>query len=94
MDVVVGGVIVSTSVDPLIANVITYLSDDSRKHVLQLLSDDSGIVRDLLDASILSPPLPVCPLVLPPHGVAFRQPTLCVFIFGGIIYTREDTSKD
>ncbi|GJT07323.1 hypothetical protein Tco_0841785 [Tanacetum coccineum] len=50
MDAIVGGVVVLTSVDPLIADV-TYLSDDSRKQVLQLLSDDSGKVGDFVDGN-------------------------------------------
>ncbi|GJT15595.1 hypothetical protein Tco_0874301 [Tanacetum coccineum] len=54
MDAIVGGVVVSAFVDPLIADLITYLSDDSRKQVLQLLSDDSGKVRDFFDPSIRS----------------------------------------
>nr|GFC78297.1 hypothetical protein [Tanacetum cinerariifolium] len=35
-----------------VASVITYLSDDSRNQVLQLLSDDRGKVRDFVNASI------------------------------------------
>ncbi|GJW29241.1 hypothetical protein Tco_0046116 [Tanacetum coccineum] len=81
MDVVVSGVVVSTSVNPLIADVVTYLSDDSRKQVLHLLSDDSGKFKDFVNASIRfvpwppprppclpvhPPPLPVCSPVLPP----------------------------
>ncbi|GJU56026.1 glutathione S-transferase T3-like protein [Tanacetum coccineum] len=54
MDVIIASVVVSTSVDPLIVDVITYLSDDSRKQVLQLLSDDSGKVGDFVNASIHS----------------------------------------
>ncbi|GKG64969.1 hypothetical protein Tco_0667601, partial [Tanacetum coccineum] len=54
MDAIVGGVVVSTFVDPLIADVITYLSDDSRKQILQLLSDDCGKVGDFVDTSIRS----------------------------------------
>ncbi|GKE20809.1 hypothetical protein Tco_1432321, partial [Tanacetum coccineum] len=53
MDAIVDDIVVLTSVDPLIADV-TYLSGDSRKQVLQLLSDDSGKVRDFIDASIFS----------------------------------------
>ncbi|GJR87008.1 hypothetical protein Tco_0211019 [Tanacetum coccineum] len=75
---VVGGVVVSTFVNPLIADVITFLSDDSRKQVLQKLSDNSGIVRDLLDASILPPPLLVCPLVLPPRCAVVYRPAFRV----------------
>ncbi|GJZ35128.1 hypothetical protein Tco_0580945 [Tanacetum coccineum] len=52
MDAIVGDVVVSAFVDPLIADVITYLSDDSRKQALQLLSDGGGKVRDFVDTSI------------------------------------------
>nr|GEX65174.1 hypothetical protein [Tanacetum cinerariifolium] len=52
MDAIVGSVVVLTSVDPLIADVITYLSDDSRKQVLQLQRDDNGKVGDFVDTFI------------------------------------------
>ncbi|GJS20070.1 hypothetical protein Tco_0448702 [Tanacetum coccineum] len=79
MDAVVSGVVVLTFDVPLVANVITYLGDDSREYVLQLLSDND-----------LPPPLPACPPILSPRVAAVRQPALRVVIVGAIIYMRED----
>nr|GEX75179.1 hypothetical protein [Tanacetum cinerariifolium] len=39
---------------------------------------------------VLPPPQPVRPHVLPPRSATVDRPALCVVIFGGIIYTRED----
>nr|GFA14683.1 hypothetical protein [Tanacetum cinerariifolium]GFA31612.1 hypothetical protein [Tanacetum cinerariifolium] len=81
MDAVVSGVVVSTFVDPLIADVVTYLCDDNGKRVLQLPSDYSGKVRDFVNSSICyvtsatllavrPSPLLVCsPVLLPPLPV-------------------------
>ncbi|GJU29955.1 hypothetical protein Tco_1173544 [Tanacetum coccineum] len=73
-----------------VAGVATYLSDDSRKQVLQLLSDDFHPPTLPVGSPALLPPLPVCLPVLPPSGAAVDRLALHVVIPCDIIYTREN----